>query len=250
VFSWLLLPHSLVPMRVFEIATLVVVGVSLQGCEDWANWIVHGSTVLRVCQDTITEGTASLEEKAKNDLTKECNENAVERFFAGDEKCPDNWNTTGLQCIEFHFSLTTSAAALTCSVEYAEGKDLTKEVNETMLEAEVEEWYTKNAAIVEQNITANLSQAVKKCHETLSDSVALQEKYMMDKNIVEAKFYVDQEVTKKVDSIAYISAAGFGMLLAAVAGVIHRRACAACASNDANAAVQEESALLGVTGDA
>eukprot|EP00419_Tripos_fusus_P008579 CAMPEP_0172658860 /NCGR_PEP_ID=MMETSP1074-20121228/3037_1 /TAXON_ID=2916 /ORGANISM="Ceratium fusus, Strain PA161109" /LENGTH=240 /DNA_ID=CAMNT_0013474217 /DNA_START=69 /DNA_END=791 /DNA_ORIENTATION=+ len=208
-----------------KIATLVLVGVSLQGCSDIKKLLHLSPSAFEACQEQVSNSTKCFQEKAIDELRDFCENSTT------NHSCAFNWQANGPLCIKSHFKAMHEIHTKVCVPEILSHTNLSslrKSQNETKVEAaaeaDAEKWYAEHADAINRNLASNLSQLVEDCacnkHSASPiNSSAVEEKFYIDQE----KYMVDEEVTKKADWIAYISAAGVGMILAALAGAIRRR---------------------------
>jgi len=212
-----------------QIAGLAVIAVSLQGCAELLAALVQQAKALyqhvqvanAACLEDIKNGTASLSDKAIANFTAYCSS-------GNSSVCTADWNITGPACINQFYDAFTQFTSLTdCVVELLQLANLSKgEPNQTLKDAQAAEWYAANKEKVEANLTLWLSSAVLDCangtapNESLEEAITVQQEFL---NNPEKYMVGNREMTKKADVTAYISAAGVGMIMAVVAGVIHRR---------------------------
>jgi len=198
-------------MQVFTaISTLIVVGITLQGC-NMLDMLSHHGGAQVACQPLI-------EKKYEKYYTELVEDNTTEEAECVKKNLKKIWAWDSFHCGEWIVNQTELADA----------------ENETLMKEKAEEWMgTTFVDRLESNTT--LQEMVKDC----DSKIATEFPHLENKFGVLGADIIDQdEVPMQSNVHPYVVAAGVGMLLAAFAGIIHRRA------SGASAAEVDDSELL------
>jgi len=204
-----------------KIATLAVVGITLHGCGDLLNLLGHLGTSVTACNEALLEASAADHEKWVNEF-----------------RHTDDNDTA--ECVAQNLKMLILNQAFECSQELLNETDTKKEPDEDKIKKEAKTWAEQN---YKDPLLGNttLQEEVKNCGSVQE----VEEKYSM----ASGTNFNDQKTTSMNTNFnVYIVAAGFGMVVAALAGMIHRHASTASLRTDMD--VEQESVLLEESEDA
>jgi hypothetical protein len=209
-------------MQVFvKIATLAMVGITLQGCfSDLLNVLNHAASGVTICQEAISPKY----DKWQTELGGEDN------------------TTAQFKCVAKNLEVLTLQDALWCAdhiMNETSKEDLSKEPEEEAQKEKATQWVTDNFVDkLEGNTT--LQEQAKDCDDGGIKSEEVEKEYSINKMGVE--FFDEKEKTMNANFNTFLVAGGVGMVLAAVAGIIHRRVSAAASMTEMS--LEQESVLL------